>query len=62
MAGDMTTTARSIITAEELERPSVPGKPLELVRGQLIVRTHCSEDRRAGLRQEPSKNRTSGIG
>ena len=38
MAGDMTTTARSIITAEELERLSVPGKQLELVRGQLIVR------------------------
>ncbi|HUF28725.1 MAG TPA: Uma2 family endonuclease [Gemmatimonadaceae bacterium] len=34
----MTTTAGSIMTAEELERLSEPGKRFELVRGRLVVR------------------------
>jgi Uma2 family endonuclease len=35
---DMTTIAGSLLTAEELEGLSVPGKDFELVRGRLIVR------------------------
>jgi len=35
----LTTTMRtSLITAEELERVSIPGKVTELIRGQLVVR------------------------
>jgi len=34
----MTTTASPLMTAAELERVWVPGKALELVRGQLVVR------------------------
>ena len=38
MNGDMSTTAGSLTTAEELERLSIPGKRIELVHGQLIVK------------------------
>lgn len=38
MADDMTTTAGSLITAEELEQLSIPDKQVELVRGVLVVR------------------------
>ncbi len=38
MTRDMPTLAATPITAEELARLSVPGKSLELVRGQLVVR------------------------
>jgi Uma2 family endonuclease len=38
MVRDMSTSATSLMTAEDLERLSVPGKSFELVRGQLVVR------------------------
>lgn len=38
MTRDMSTSATSLMNAEELERLSIPGKTFELVRGHLIVR------------------------
>ncbi len=38
MAGDMTTAAGSMMTAEELEQLSLPDRQAELVRGVLVVR------------------------